>query len=214
MTDRIDEYLEGNLDREALTEGEGSEADAAALAINETRAYLAVPAIPDVTAPVMQRIHSLAKDQPQQLRMFDRVLRSLWTPHAVSIRPVYALAGAGFVAVLFLMAPNIFDIQPVVPQLTAGRVDEHLFVQFRLQTEASTVQLAGSFSNWEPKYDLQQVAPGVWTITVPLTAGVHDYAFVVDGQHWIPDPYAPGINDGFGGTNSRLTLLAPDTPRL
>ena len=43
---------------------------------------------------------------------------------------------------------------------------------------------------------------------------VHDYAFVVDGREWVPDPYAPGIGDGFGGINSRLTLLSPDTPRL
>ena len=52
------------------------------------------------------------------------------------------------------------------------------------------------------------------TITVPLTQGVHDYAFVVDGQQWVPDPYAPQINDGFGGTNSRLALLPPDAPQL
>jgi hypothetical protein len=37
---------------------------------------------------------------------------------------------------------------------------------------------------------------------------------VVDGREWVPDPYAPQIGDGFGGTNSRLTLLSPDTPQL
>ena len=58
------------------------------------------------------------------------------------------------------------------------------------------------------------MAPGVWTITVPLTQGVHDYAFVVDGRQWIPDPYAPRVDDGFGGTNSRLTLLLPETSRI
>jgi 1,4-alpha-glucan branching enzyme len=89
-----------------------------------------------------------------------------------------------------------------------------VFVQFRLDASASRVQLAGSFTNWEPRYDLRQSAPGIWTITVPLTQGVHDYAFVVDGQRWIPDPYAPQIGDGFGGTNSRLALMSPPTPQL
>jgi 1,4-alpha-glucan branching enzyme len=89
-----------------------------------------------------------------------------------------------------------------------------VFVQFRLDASASRVQLAGSFTNWEPRYDLRQSAPGIWTITVPLTQGVHDYAFVVDGQRWIPDPYAPQIGDGFGGTNSRLALMSPATPQL
>ena len=54
----------------------------------------------------------------------------------------------------------------------------------------------------------------MWSITVPLTQGVHDYAFVVDGQQWVADPYAPQIGDGFGGTNNRLALLPPDSPRL
>jgi 1,4-alpha-glucan branching enzyme len=76
------------------------------------------------------------------------------------------------------------------------------------------VQLAGSFTNWEPRYELRQAAPGIWTITVPLTQGVHDYAFVVDGEQWVADPYAPQIGDGFGGTNNRLALLSPDTPTL
>jgi 1,4-alpha-glucan branching enzyme len=87
-------------------------------------------------------------------------------------------------------------------------------VQFHLETAAMRVQLAGSFTNWEPRYELRQSAPGIWTITVPLTEGVHDYAFVVDGQQWVPDPHAPQIGDGFGGTNSRLALLHPDTPEL
>ena len=32
----------------------------------------------------------------------------------------------------------------------------HMFVQFRLEAAASCVQLAGSFTNWEPRYELLQ----------------------------------------------------------
>ena len=84
-------------------------------------------------------------------------------------------------------------------------------MQFRLQVrEASTVRLAGSFTNWQPLYDLHETAPGLWTVTLPLPWGVHDYAFVVDGSRWVPDPYTLQIDDGFGGTGSRIALLPPD----
>ena len=87
---------------------------------------------------------------------------------------------------------------------------QRLYVQFRLEApEASTVRLAGSFNGWKPTYELREAAPGVWTALVPLDPGVYDYTFVVDGKQWVPDPYAPQVDDSFGGTNSRLFLPAP-----
>lgn len=215
MTDRIDRYLEGTLGRDALVEGERVEADAAARAVNETRALLAAPAMPDLTDRVMRRLEHLAHTgPPRRQRVLDRVLQILWAPRQVAIRPVYALLAAGaFMALLFVVAPYVLRTTDDAPQLVA-RGDPRLFVQFHLQVDAAYVQLAGSFTNWEPAYELHQIAPGVWTVTVPLSQGVHDYAFIVDRQQWIPDPYAPRINDGFGGTNSRLTLLLPETPRI
>jgi 1,4-alpha-glucan branching enzyme len=56
---------------------------------------------------------------------------------------------------------------------------------------------------------MQESVDGVWTILVPLPPGVHDYSFIVDGERWVPDPYAPQVDDGFGGVNSRLTVLTP-----
>jgi hypothetical protein len=38
---------------------------------------------------------------------------------------------------------------------------------------------------------------------------VYDYGFLVNGQTWVPDPFAPTVRDGFGGVNSRLALVAP-----
>ena len=70
----------------------------------------------------------------------------------------------------------------------------------------------GSFTGWERRYELYQTAPGLWSITVPLAEGVHDYAFLVDGRQWVADPYASQVSDGFGGINSRLTLLLPTAP--
>jgi 1,4-alpha-glucan branching enzyme len=89
-----------------------------------------------------------------------------------------------------------------------------IYVHFRLDApDASSVHLAGDFTGWEPSYELHESQPGVWTVVVPLAAGVHDYAFVIDGETWTPDPLATSVDDGFGGRNSRMSLLPPERMR-
>ena len=69
---------------------------------------------------------------------------------------------------------------------------------------AAKVSLVGDFNDWDAsKSPLVRVPnSGLWTITVPLSAGRHLYQFVVDGS-WLPDPAAPVAgDDGFGRTNS------------
>jgi len=182
-------------------------------AIQDTRDFLAARRPPDLTAAVMSRIADVTPlPSPRRAGWLGGVAQMLWAPREFSIRPAYALAAAACVAIL--LAVYVRQPPSSVPQLANGVNDPQLFVQFRLDTAASRVQLAGTFTNWEPRYDLRESAPGTWTITVPLRQGVHDYAFVVDGQRWVPDPSAPQIGDGFGGTNSRLALLSPSTPQL
>ena len=182
-------------------------------AVEETRAFLAERSAPDLTHAVMGEIASLEPlSSARKAGIVTRLLRLLWVPREISIRPAIALAGAA--AVLVLLAVPYVDRDPEAMATDGGRAPAAVFVQFRLEAMASRVQLAGSFTNWEPRYELREAAPGVWSITVPLTQGVHDYAFVVDGQQWVADPYAPQIGDGFGGTNNRLALLPPDSPRL
>ena len=181
--------------------------------VEETRALLAERSAPDLTLAVMREIASLEPlPAPRQPGFGRRWLQLLWAPRDVSIRPALALAGAA--AVVVLLAMPYTGRGPDVATGPAGQAPPAVFVQFRLEAMASRVQLAGSFTNWEPRYELREAAPGVWSITVPLTHGVHDYAFVVDGRQWVADPYAPQIGDGFGGTNNRLALLPPDTPQL
>lgn len=198
MTDRSDQYVEerGNLDEVAR-------------AVSETRAFIEARPAPDLTAAVMQRVSRISDAEPvRRPGVFATVMRFLWLPRQISIRPAYAVAAAGAVLALFVALESQTTTLPTI------EAAPRLFVQFRLETDAMNVQLAGSFTNWEPTYQLHQMSPGVWTIAVPLPQGVHDYAFIVDGQRWVADPYAPRINDGFGGTNSRLTLLLPDAQRL
>jgi 1,4-alpha-glucan branching enzyme len=41
---------------------------------------------------------------------------------------------------------------------------------------------------------------------VSLEAGRHEYAFVVDGEKWSPDPFAPAITDEFGTESSIVRI--------
>lgn len=75
---------------------------------------------------------------------------------------------------------------------------------------ASRVSVAGTFNQWDPEATplVRTRDAGVWSATLSLPAGEHQYAFVVDGERWVPDPAAPAVDDGFGGgrRNSVLTL--------
>ena len=70
--------------------------------------------------------------------------------------------------------------------------------------QAAKVSVVGDFNGWDStKTPMVRASnSGVWTVTVPLTAGRHLYSFVVDGS-WSADPTAPlAPDDGFGHENS------------
>jgi hypothetical protein len=92
------------------------------------------------------------------------------------------------------------------PTLPAASV---VYVRFVLYApDAKQVTVAGTFNQWD-----QQATPlvavgtaGVWTATVALPVGQHQYAFVVDGRRWVADPAAPAVDDGFGRRNSVVAV--------
>jgi hypothetical protein len=209
MTHRIDDYLDGALDRIALTPEERAQADLLEQAIVEARSFVNATPAPDLRASVMRAVHQVDVRPVPRPSIVTRLADAVWSTREISFRfrPAYAIA----IAVAMVLLAGVVSSRPQRSAGVAGQPT--LLVQFRLQaTEASTVQLAGSFTNWQPQYELHQTAPGIWTITLPLPLGVHDYSFVVDGQRWVADPYAQSVDDGFGGTNSRIAILPPDQP--
>lgn len=183
---------------------DGGEALVDAL-IQESRGFLAASDVPDLTAPVMRRIARLEDGRGRPNGFWSRMRAALLEPRSVSFRfrPATLLAPAAvLLALAVLLAPN-------------DEAGDAIFVQFRLYApDAASVRLAGTFTGWQPAHAMHETSPGVWTVTVPLPPGVHDYSFVIDGRNWVTDPYAPGIDDGFGGVTSRMALLAPDDSRL
>lgn len=200
-------------DGPASTSGEGADDRLLEHAIREVRAFVDSRPAPDLGTGVMRLIEECAPIQPSGGVWW--LVGWLWSVHRVSfhVRPAYGLLAAALVVALAASAPAVWR-SPASDGAADAEGTPALFVQFRLDApEAANVQLAGSFTNWQRQYDLYEVGPGIWTITLPLPPGVHDYAFIVDGQRWMADPYAPAVHDGFGGTNSRIALVVPTGPR-
>jgi 1,4-alpha-glucan branching enzyme len=78
-------------------------------------------------------------------------------------------------------------------------------VSFSVRAEAgSKVFLAGSFNNWDPtdKKMAYKKGDGVFTVTVALAPGAHQYKFVIDGI-WCADPECPEwVQNEHGTLNS------------
>jgi hypothetical protein len=210
MNERIHAYLDGEFPRSVLSPAEAAELAELEEAVHLTAGYVRGAAKPDFASRVM-----LALSEPQREparsgpgEALRGALRWLWTPRPVALRPAYAFALA---LVGVALGGALFARGSVSPGAElAASAPAAVFVQFRLDAPgASHVSLAGSFTRWQPEYELREVAPGVWTALVPLHPGIHDYLFVVDGDEWIPDPAARPVEDGFGGTNSRLFLASP-----
>lgn len=202
MNPRIQHALDGELSVRELTAAETADLQAAQTAVHRVLATLPDPNID--SWPAIRR--RLGNSFPSRRRL--RALHWLLAPRRIEfrLRPAYGLAAA-VLLMAALTVPRLLRTGTPAGVATAQQV----FVQFRLEAAgASQVSLAGDFTGWKPAYALRRSNPGVWTVVVPLDPGIHDYAFVIDGRRWIPDPLAPAVSDGFGGMNSRLAILTPD----
>jgi predicted carbohydrate-binding protein with CBM48 len=124
-----------------------------------------------------------------------------------------AALAAGLVGVGVLLGldlgspPTVVDARPEqqlsVPPMRDSMRDGVKFVL--VAPQAARVSLVGDFNRWDPAATPMERTPtgGTWSVVVPLSAGRHEYAFVVDGKQWLPDPSAPlAPVDGLGAPNS------------
>jgi hypothetical protein len=153
------------------------------------------PSSPDLDARVMGAIRG-------SWRWRLRALRGWWLrPRPVPVSPFRALLGAA------AMASVAFA---VMARPGAPVESRPVLVRFVLAAPGATrVDLVGDFNGWAA--GSTPLAPvgdaGVWTVEVPLGAGPHEYAFVVDGREWRPDPAAPrAAGEDFGQPNSGITV--------
>jgi hypothetical protein len=222
LDERVNAGLDGELPLADLTPVERRDVELIHAVAAAARAD--VPAAPDLAPAVLRRIWELgieaqavaAPTPPVPVETtvtpakpgLRALLAGLWQPHQVSfgLRPAWALGMAVLLAGGLLLARGYGTDRDSA--LVAAAEAPPVYVQFRLEAAgAGRVALAGSFTEWQPQHEMVETRPGVWTLIVALEPGVHDYAFLVDGQRWVVDPVAPAVDDGFGGMNSRLSLL-------
>ena len=147
----------------------------------------------DLTARVMAEI-----GDPSKRKFWRRVLEP--REFRIRVRPwLLAPALAAAAALVLWLGGRAGPAAPAPALVT---------VRFVLSApEAHAVSVAGTFNQWNADATpLVRTDGGMWTATLTLPAGEHQYAFVVDGARWVPDPAAPAVDDGFGRRNSVLTL--------
>ena len=175
--------------------------------------------------PAIARVIAYAR-VPAQVRadFADRVLEQIRAGALAAIpvrragdrRRVRHLALAAGIAALMAGSAWIGRVTaptsdaPVAALPAAPTIAEGSVVRFVIQAPgASTVSLVGDFNAWNVGATPLEATEreGIWTVTVPLPAGRHEYAFVVDGVRWMPDPNAPSAGTAdFGPANSVVTV--------
>ena len=196
----IQRYLDGELPADAVDSSGRAEADRLLEAAVSFSGDLELPGA-EIDRAVMASIRARPVKERESFWSW------LFQPHAYQLRPALAA-----VAVVALVAAGVFggsirDRQPADVVATASTT---VLVRFELVAPtADRVSLAGSFNDWQADgvQLTQNAETGVWTGTVPLRPGEHQYMFVIDGAEWIPDPDAHAqVDDGFGQTNSVIVV--------
>jgi len=173
--------------------------------------------LPDLEPPwefvtsVMQAL------KPKRLAWWRRAYLWAEAPRPITVTPLRAIpAGVAIVAIfalaIALISPSK-DQPNVQVQDTRQRVQDtrQLPVVFTLKVPgASSVAVIGTFNEWNAKgFEMKgEKEQGVWSITLYLPQGRHEYAFLVDGEKVISDPQAAFYEEnGFGSENSVLVLM-------
>ena len=136
-----------------------------------------------------------------------------WTEPRLRLSPLVGLACAAALAGVVLLGARALEgpraqVQAAGDSGLAAQPGTQV-VQFVLVApRAASVALVGDFNDWDPsRTPLRAAATGVWSVNVRLEPGQHQYAFVVDGRDWQPDPAAPkAVADDFGSPNSVITV--------
>jgi len=171
--------------------------------VRELAALRDVAVPPALVARVMTQV---ARPRPPTLWQWLR------RPIRVELRvsPVGALAlavGALGMLALFLSQRPARPLLVAVPPATT--TTPPVMVRFTLDARgARHVTVAGDFNDWNTDAVAMEDSEqnGHFVATVPLSPGLHEYMFLVDGV-WVTDPSVSERRpDGFGRQNALLRL--------
>ena len=142
--------------------------------------------------------------------------RSWWrAERAFSVAPLTGLAIAAGISLIIGVSGVAIGSRISGRSLLSNRAastaqrDTVQIVRFVfVDPQAAKVELVGDFNEWaKGSTELAPSgAPGVWTVSVPLSPGRHEYAFIINGSRWVADPLAVKSSDDFGTESSVIRV--------
>jgi len=149
----------------------------------------------------------------------QRAARPWWrTERVFRIAPLTGLALAAGIAGIIAVSgieigSRISRVTPVTARsaATPGRDTVQIVRFVFVDPSAKRVELVGDFNEWAKGTTQlnRSGAPGVWAVSVPLSPGRHEYAFIINGSRWVADPFAAKSSDDFGTESSVIRVETP-----
>jgi hypothetical protein len=154
------------------------------------------------------RAEAAAAAQPKT----QRPRRWFTTPRLVARAPIVSLAMAAGFAALVALATLAATMSGPLARLLPAKADTVNIVRFVYHDAAANqITVVGDFNGWgATEFPLSVNGDGVWTASIALPPGAHEYAFVVDRDRWVADPGALSSRDEFGTPTSRVQVGAVD----
>jgi hypothetical protein len=170
---------------------------------------------PSFEKRVMEKVHVEARTLSQASAPLPDT--TWWrTEWIIRLSPRGGIAiAAGIVAIIALssvMVGSRISARSLESSRTAQAIPARDTVQLVrfvfVDSGAAKVALVGDFNEWtRGATELKRSgAPGVWTVSVPLSPGRHEYAFIVNGSRWVADPLAVRSSDDFGTESSVIRV--------
>jgi hypothetical protein len=213
MDKRLQAFLDGELERDALPVDLRDEADR----WGELDALI-VEMRNETTPPWLETRVMASLPAAAVAPFWKRAWLWIVQPQQVTVRPAsLALAGAAAIAgILAINAPEPVLVDPT-PAMSARTVSNPgapvIYVQFAFaDADAESVTVAGDFNDWDAEATALRDTDGdgVWTGLIALRPGMHKYMFVVNGERWVTDPEADRyVDDGFGMRNAVIAISPP-----
>ncbi len=169
---------------------------------------------PSFEKRVMEKVHMEARSMSRA----SAPLPNTWwrTEWIIRLSPRGGVAiAAGIAAIIALSSVAVgsrISARSAESSRTAQAVPARDTVQLVrfvfVDSGAANVALVGDFNEWtRGATQLKRSgAPGVWTVSVALTPGRHEYAFIVNGSRWVADPLAVRSSDDFGTESSVIRV--------
>ena len=134
---------------------------------------------PNIDSGIMFHVETI----PSNVKNLDyrMIIDGLWTTDPLN--PLSVTGPSGIVESRFPL--------PEKPKPLLGEIPSGSYRFIYRAEPGETITVGGSFNNWDPfMYELREISPGFYTITLPLPPGSFQYVFFHRGEQ-VQDPENP-----------------------